>query len=753
MKRFPKLGRLFGFTILGAMLGAVLFGLYLGWQVTREFAERGWDTPARVYAAPLELYPGRQLQPANVAAALEHLGYTRIANADSPGSYSVTRQMLDLTSRAFMGPNGLRPASFFRIEFDASGIRTISDESNTPLAIAVLDPMLIGSIFPDHGEDRIVLSPDEVPTLLIEGLKAVEDRRFDNHFGVDIRGIARAAWVNIRSGSLEQGASTLTQQLIRSYYLDTERTWSRKIREAFMSVALELQKDKDEIAHAYVNEVYLGQDGARAIHGFGLAARYYFGRPLGELQVHQLAMLIGQVRGPSFYDPRRNPQRAKNRRDLILSQMAAFGLIDSQTHDAAVQMALDLAPTNTNGGYYAGFLDLVRRQLREDYEADSLESKGLRVFTTIDPQIQAVAEAAVHDQLEALQAARPRLDAAVIVTTPQNAEVKALVGGRQPGFNRALDAHRQVGSLIKPAVYLAALESLDISLASLIEDGPIDVKLEDGSVWSPSNFEGVGNGEVTIARALAESLNMATVRLGMLAGVGHVAELIARLGLDATPSAFPSLLLGAIDLTPFEVAGIYNTLASGGFREPLRAVRAVVDADGQILQHYRIEIEQAAQPDAVYALNRALVQVMQRGTGRTAQRRLPAGLTTAGKTGTSDDLRDSWFAGFSNDHLVVAWVGNDANESIGLTGSAGAARIWSDILADLETRAFAPPTPSGVADIWIDYNTGLATDSDCANAALLGISTRDIPPPARRCGSERVRFGSRIRRLFDGSSK
>ena len=744
--------RLTALCLLVAVAVTAGFGFVLSWQAVSEFEQRGWDVPARVYAAPLELYPGRRLSPAALVRELERLGYAQSEALQRQGSYRRSAGAITLRSRTFTDARGSHPARRFEIRFAADVIGNILAEDGSPVLIAELDPLPIGSLFPSHGEDRIILEPDEVPPLLIEGLKAVEDRRFDSHIGIDLRGIARAAWVNVRSGSIEQGASTLTQQLIRSYFLNQERTFSRKIREAFMALVLDARTEKADIALAYVNEVYLGQDGARAIHGFGLAAQYYFGKPLGELELHELATLIGQVRGPSFYEPRRYPQRSRDRRDRVLSQMFEQSLIEESDFHAAVARDLDVTSRRA-GSYFAGFLDLVRRQLAEHYAAADLETHGLSVFTSLDPTVQATAEEVAATQLESLQAGRAALDTALVVTTPHDAEVKALVGGREPGFNRALDARRPVGSLIKPAAYLAALESGAFTLTTTISDDPIEVELYDGSVWSPQNFDEEFHGQITVARALADSVNTATVRLGLATGLERTAAMLQRLGLEQRPQAYPSLLLGAIELTPFEIAAVYNTLANGGFRQSLNAVRAVMAADGQLLQRSRIGLEQVADSADVYALNSALIEVMRSGTGKTAAARLPASLVTAGKTGTSDDFRDSWFAGFSGEHLAVVWIGNDANEAIGLTGATGAGRVWSALLAQLTTRSIATPAPAGVELAWIDLDTGLVTDADCPEAAHLAVRSSQRPLTARSCGSERTRLGSRLRRLFDGAQR
>lgn len=736
-----------------AVLGLLVYATVLGIHVTREFEQRGWDVPAQVYAAPLELYAGRRMSRDELVTELDRLGYRAGGALDAPGAYRVERGAVELHRRAFEHGADAEPAARLRVEVAGERIAAVEDAAGAQVPIAELEPLLIGSLFPAHGEDRIVLTPEEIPELLTEALVAVEDRRFESHAGVDVRAIARAALVNLREGGIEQGASTLTQQLVRSYFLTNERTWSRKIREALMAIALELSYSKHELMHAYVNEVYLGQDGTRAIHGFGLGSRFFFGKPVTELGLHEIALLIAEVRGPSYYDPRRHPERALERRDFVLDRMAEAELITRAERDTAAARELGVVDAlGRRSSYYGGFLDLVRRQLARDYPADVLEQRGLRIHSTLDPSVQAASEASLGSGVEALERGTAELDGAVVVTHPATGEVRALVGSRRTGFdgyNRALDARRPVGSLIKPAVYLAALESGRYSLASLVDDAPITVTQPNGDTWSPTNFDGEAHGPVTLLRALAESLNMATVRVGLDVGVDAVVTQLERLGLERDLEPYPSLLLGAVELTPLDIARMYTTLASGGFRVPLKSVRRVVDADGGTLKRYPLEIEPAADARAVNALNRALVEVMRRGTGSTLESRLPPGLVTAGKTGTSDGFRDSWFAGFTSDHLVVAWLGNDANEPIGLTGATGAGRVWADVVGRLSTSAYrAPPPPSGTELTWIDYDTGLATEAGCAGAVELPLTGGAVPPKAAGCGSDRIGLGAKIRSWF-----
>jgi penicillin-binding protein 1B len=748
-RSFPATGRLLLKLALFGIVAGVGYGAWLSWKVTSEFDSRGWDRPARVYAAPIEIYGGRKLSIEDLAVELDRLGYARVQGTPSLGRYRQSRSEIDVWLRPFELPGSSISDRRVTIQFSAQQISSVLGANGEAIAVMQLEPLMIGSIFPAHGEDRLIVAPDEIPPLLAAALIAVEDRRFERHLGIDIRGVVRAALVNLTSGEIRQGASTLTQQLVRSYFLTNDRTWSRKIREAFMALMLEVRHSKDELLHAYINEVYLGQDGGRAIHGFGLASRFYFGKPLAELDLDEIAVLIAVVRGPSFYDPRRQPLRALARRGLVLNQMLDQGIISADAHAAANTRGLSIVDTaSRRASYYAAFLDLVRRQLSRDYAAQDLTASGLSIYTTLDPMMQSASELALTLELDHLQLERPELEGAVLVTNPHNAEVRAIVGSRRTGFdgfNRALDARRQVGSLIKPAVYLAALESGRHSLATLVDDAPIDVPLGNGENWSPGNFNGESHGTVTAIRALAESFNMATVRLGLDVGLEPVADVLRRLGVERKPALFPSLLLGALELTPFEVTQAYNSLANGGFRAPLRSVRAVADRDGVTLNRYRLTIEPVSDPSTVYALNQALVQTMERGTGRSARAQIPSGLVTAGKTGTSDGFRDSWFAGFSSDTLIVAWIGNDDNLPTGLTGSTGAARVWSTIMRDIETSAYHVPPPSGYESIWIDYGTGLQTDASCVDAVALSMMSREIPPKAVACGSDRVRVGQRVR--------
>jgi penicillin-binding protein 1B len=704
-------------------VAAAIWVVHLDRLVTQQFQGRHWSVPAHVYAAPLELYAGAPVSAGDLEEELRRLHYRAGDPTAGAGFYRRHGNTFDVHTRRVRFIDEQREGQMVSIMADDNSITGLKQANGTELPLFRLDPPVIGSVFPIHGEDRLVLAPADVPPLLRAGIKLIEDRRFDEHHGVDVRGIVRAVWANLRARRVVQGGSTLTQQLVKNYFLTDEQSFGRKVTEAVMALRLEKHFSKDDILVAYLNEVYLGQDGSRAIHGFGLGSEYYFAKPLPELDVSELAMLIGIVKGPSYYDPRKHPDRMLARRNLVLQELAHAHLIDDTSASRAAAAPLGLRPPG--GNYVPAYLDLVRRHLKRDYAEADLAAAGLSVYTSLDPRAQAAAERALTQNLKRLDAAskvkNDHLDGAVIVTEPGSGDVIAVVGGRDVGtggFNRALDARRPIGSLVKPAVYLTALESGKYNAATLIEDAPFSLKLPDGSVWAPENFEHEFYGQVPLARALAKSMNVATVKLGLELGLPKVAETLQKLGLETAPVLNPSMLLGTVEMTPLEVVQVYTSLANGGFRARLRAVRAVLDDQGKALKSFKVQVEEAAPPDAVYELDQMLTLVITHGTASEAAARLPH-TVAAGKTGTSSDTKDSWFAGFTGSYLAVAWVGYDDNRATGLTGAAGALPVWIDTLASLKSLSFEPVPPETVEDRWIDFSDGLETTPACSSDAVV----------------------------------
>jgi penicillin-binding protein 1B len=728
--------------VAGALaLAAALYVLYLDHVVTRQFEGRRWTLPAQVYAAPLELYAGLPLPLPELEHELQRLHYRRADRLEHPGSYRWQGEHIEVALRAARFADETRPAQVLRITGAGPTLGALRDSAGRDVPVLRLEPLLIGSIFPIHGEDRIIVTPQEVPPLLPAALKAVEDRKFDTHHGIDPVAMLRAAWVDVRAGQIEQGGSTLTQQLVRSYFLNSRQTLSRKLREAVMALALDAHFTKADLMNAYINEIFLGQDGNRAIHGFGLASYFYFGKPLSELELPEVALLVAVVRGPTYYDPRRHPDHARARRDLVLRILADQGVV--RAADAAAAARAPLGVTNRPAGaYYPAYLDFVRRTLRRDYREQDLTEAGLRIYTSLDPRAQDQAEQALERELARLDRSskhpRAELEGAAVVTSPHSGEVIAVVGGRNvgyDGFDRALDARRPMGSLVKPFIYLTALESGRYNAATVVEDAPVDVKLANGSHWRPENFTRQVYGPVPVVRALAESLNLATVGVGLNLGLPKVTQTLRRFGLPQPPAQVPAMLLGAIPVTPLEAAQLFNGLANGGFSNPLRAVRAVVSAEGKPLKAFPLEVTQVASPETVYQLDRMLVEVMDRGTGRPARALLPPQLVVAGKSGTSSDFRDSWFAGFSGSHLAVVWVGYDDNAPTGFTGSSGALPIWAHIMAGLGTSSWNAPMPESVAEVHIEYPTGLRVVPGCSeDIVAVAVPGSAVLPPKPGCG-------------------
>ncbi len=742
LARSRRLRLLLGGFVLGILLAAIVAIWHLDRTITSAFEGRRWDIPAHVFAQPLELYVGRPLEADTLERVLLQLGYRKRQRATEPGTYARSRHAIELVRRPFRfwdGPAG--PQAAF-VRFANGKLSRLSDGGErNELAIMRLEPLLVGSLFPGLIEDRIIAAPEEIPDLLRQALLAVEDRRFEEHTGLDFRGIARALWVNLKTGEVRQGGSTLTQQLVKSYFLSNERTLRRKLIEAVMAVLLELRYDKADLLNAYINEVYLGQDGSRAIHGFAMASRFHFGRPLRELEPHQLALLVAMVRGPAYYDPRRRSERAKARRDRVLDALAAAGGITPEAGRDQQGRSLELADKPLRGAsYFPAFMKLVRRQLQRDFERADLMQAGLQVFTTLDPLVQSAAERSLAERLDKLeQSVEPGLEGAVIVTSTDSAEILAAVGGRDAGydgFNRVLDARRPVGSLLKPFIYLAAIESGRLHLASVVDDAPLSLPDDKGEVWAPKNYDGEFIGELTVLRALAESRNLPAVRVGLATGVERVLGVINRFGFERQHEPFPSVLLGAMALSPFEVAQVYNTLSTAGAYTPLNVVRFVQDEQGEPVNRYPLKLRQVGKAADLTQINAALLTAMRRGTGRSARVRLPDALAVAGKTGTTDELRDSWFAGFSSAHLAVVWIGRDDNQPAGLSGAAGALAVWTDIFADIQTRSLVLDIDDSLEIRWINYLSGLESAPDCSDTVALPLPAGTSLAPDADCGPE-----------------
>src|SRR4249919_3130592 len=730
-----------GLAAVGLGLGFLVpYTLYLNHQVGERFGQLRWQVPTRVYARPLVLRPGVAMDAQTLKTELDASAYRDDGAGVRPGTYSRNGGRWLIASRGYYDVDGkVAPR---RIEVVLSGSRVASVRDATrkqSLKAARLDPARIATLYGQQQEERRLVRIEEVPELLVTGLQAVEDRDFNHHHGIDLSGIARAAWVNLRSGEAKQGASTITQQLARSGLLGIgkEQTFSRKFNEVLYALLIEARYDKRTILEAYFNQVYLGQQGSQAIHGVAAASEFWFGRDLRDLTTEQIALMIGIVRGPSYYDPRRHPERAMQRRNFALGKMHESGLINDEEFARAMAAPLGVTATPVNiANRFPAYVDLVRRQLARDYPADALQGAGLIVLSAMSPSAQAYAEGAVTRTLKSVEnKKRPPLQAGLVVTDVHTGDVVAVVGSRsfqEQGFNRAVEAQRPVGSLLKPFVYLLALaQPGKYSLASYVDDAPVAVTLGRGKRWTPGNSDGRSHGLVRMIDALGMSYNQATVRVGMKVAPERIADLIRTLaGIQAEPR--PSLILGALDQSPYAMAQLYQFLASGGQIQPLHAVRGVLDANGRALNRYDTKPAPAQEGDAIAArlITIAGQQTVTSGTAAQLVRDGLGRLNAAGKTGTSNDGRDSWFAGWTGDHLAVIWVGNDQNKETGLYGATGAMRVWSAIFSRLPSASLQTGD-KGVDWQWVAGSN--TTDADCAGARrfafVAGFAPQYAPCP------------------------
>ncbi len=729
--------------IIGAFLAFSVYMVRLDNTVREKFEGNRWDIPAKVFARPLELKPQAAVSQDDLIQELNLLGYKKSDSYSSMGNYTLAGQnTIYIHTRGFnfgdLAPD--EPEQVVKVSFSQNQIANVSTTNPTSNGVIRLEPILIGGIYPQHNEDRVLIKLDKVPKTLIEALIATEDRNFYNHYGLSIRGTARALVSNVTGGK-RQGGSTLTQQLVKNFYLTPERTFKRKANEALMALLVDFHYSKDEILEAYLNEVNLGQNGNYSINGYGLASQFYFGLPLRELNIAQQAFLVGLVQGPSLYNPWRHPEKALKRRNIVLNNMLVMGYLTQEEYENEIARPLNVVQKPMlNTARFPDFLDVVRRQLRKEYEEADFTNQGLRIFTTLDPIAQTEVEKSFKSSVTRLINSNPKrlqeLQGAVVVTEPNSGELLALVGSVKnfTGFNRAIDARRQVGSLLKPVIYLNALESGRYTWASLIQDRFIKIPLADGKSWSPKNYSGSEHGAVPMVQALENSYNLSAVRLGEEFGLTAFRNQLINFGVIAEDIPnYPSAFLGAVNLSPLRVAEMYGNFASGGQYNAVTAIRSVVNSNGAVLHRYGLEKRSSIPNDYAYILNYGLQQVMSAGTGRAAYNQLPRNLNLAGKSGTTNDTRDSWFAGYSGNHVTVVWLGLDNNAVTGLTGSSGALPVWTSVMNKLKQKPVNLTKPSNVQWHWIDTQTGKLSARDCSGALYIPISSRQVPRYATEC--------------------
>ena len=718
---------LFGLKVSLLLLAAIsIYLIYLDSKITTLFSGHKWQVPAQLYGRTLELSPGSHLSQVQFLDELSRLQYSADPRLNGPGQYHVSGATVTVVRRAFEFPDGADGVRTFSVEFAGDFVQHLSSGDKS-LQKARLEPQLLQHLVAAEQEDRELIRLADVPVPLRETLLLVEDREFYNHHGVSPLSIIRAFWQNLLAGRTVQGGSTLTQQLAKNMYTNQQRTYLRKVNEALIALVLDFRYSKDQILEAYLNEIFIGQFKDNPVHGLGLGSRLYFGKPLAELKPHEYAMLVGIIKGPSVYDPRRYADRALSRRDLILDLMAEHGILNHDQHNAAKQQPLDVIPLGQHlKGRFPAYIDKVRQELRQLVPDTSKLQQGLRVFTYLDPMAQQAAEQAMSARLSQLN---DKIEGAMLVTDYQRGALKAIIGGRQmqyAGYNRALSARRQIGSIVKPVVYLGALQQpQQFHLGSVLQDSPMNLRSGSRS-WQPQNYDKKFRGPVPMVAALSQSLNIPTVRLGMQLGLPVLAGNLRKLGLERDVQLQPSSLLGAVELSPYEVAQLYQTMANKGLYLPLAAVNAITTQDGQVLHQRKALPEQRVAQEPLYLLQYALNQATQNGTAGALAQQFPR-VRFAGKTGTSSDYRDSWFSGFDHETAIVVWLGRDDNQAIGLTGGSGALPVFSGYFARMPPNSLFRAVPDKIRKQFISKLSGRVVAESCVNVLLLPVISVEMP--------------------------
>jgi penicillin-binding protein 1B len=737
-------------------LAALAWGVWLGRDLGARLAERALAVPSRVYARPLVLVPGAQVSGRVVASQLRATGYRAAAKPPvAEGEYWLGARRWEIGRRGFRYPDGFEPAGTASVALDAAGVVTAISGPDGPLPALFLDPELLGVLHGPGGEDRRLVPLARIPRVVIDAVLAAEDRRFYEHHGIDWIRVGGALLSNLRARRVVEGGSTLTQQLVKNLYVGDERSLLRKLREAPLALLLELRHSKDEILEAYLNEIYLGQDGALAIHGVERAAQHYFGKSVEKVTLPEAALLAGLIPAPSRYSPLRHPERAKKRRDLVLREMAAQGRIGAAEAAAAQATAIRLRKTKPAMPPGAHFVGLVRGRLAERLGPAALDEGGLSIFTTLDAGFQRAAEAAVASELARLERRHPRLargrtrpEAALVALDPTTGDVLAWVGGRDPvrsSFDRAAAAQRQPGSLMKPLVAAAALSRAGndhvLTLASVLADEPLEVTAEEGP-WRPANFDGRHRGPVTLRQALEQSLNVPIARLGLEVGLVRVVDTARRFGITSPLRPVPSVALGAFEVTPLEITSAYAAFAAGGMRAEPRFALAALRPDGRVRGGENVRRARVLEEAESYLVVSALRGAVERGTARSL-RRLGVAAPVAGKTGTSDGGRDAWFVGFTPDLVVGVWVGFDGGAPLGLTGAEAALPIFAAFAKGALARSLPRPfpVPARVETVEIDPLTGLRAGPGCRGHDEIFLRGT---APEKRCGREPWEFLRRI---------
>ena len=722
-EKTPKKRRSFkSFLLKVAFTGAVLtvfYGGYLDWQIRSKMDGQIWRLPAEVYSRIESVKISDNLAFDEVIQILLDNEYRQTTMVAAPGDFKLEDDTIVVLRRAFPFPDKPEPQRVLRLRFVDNKLDRIEDlVSVKAIDEFRLAPKLIAMLESDN-EDRLAIPLQNYPRLLIDALILTEDRRFYDHHGINPVGIIRALITNIRAGQTVQGGSTLTQQLVKNLFLSSERTITRKANEALMSLLLDWRYDKNRILETYLNEIYLGQNGDTQIHGFELASQFYFGRSIREISLDQIALLVGMVKGPSLYNPWRNPQNALERRNVVLKLMLEHKMIGDELYQLLSQRPLGVQQKGQISRKYPSFIQTLQADLRRELGEHKISSLlGARIFTTMDLKQQAQAENAVVNTVSQLQlkTKNPYLEGAMIVADYRVGEIRAVVGGLQTqysGFNRALMAKRQIGSLVKPSIYLTALSNPEqFRLNTPINNQPITINVKGSPPWQPRNYDKKYSGSVMLMDALARSLNIPTVNIGMKVGLSKVIDTQKAMGWDNVEiPKVPAMLLGAYTISPYDVTKLYQTIANQGGRIELTTVDTIADRQGNIIYQHDKTAKQVVPQEAAFQTLFAMQQTVERGTARSLQNDY-ADLRLAGKTGTTNDARDTWFVGIDGKNISTVWLGRDDNGETKLTGASGALQIYKDYLSHTYIEKLKLNKPANMKWVGITQHGSWDCDSN-----------------------------------------
>jgi penicillin-binding protein 1B len=701
----------------------------LSQMIAQGFEGRRWSLASKVYAEPEFLYPGLPLRLEDLQASLDRLGYRSVPAITNQGQYRLSASHIDVALRDVDYPYRRVAGRTIRVAFGRNAVREIRDlRGEQAIGAVELEPQLVSEFFTPEREKRRLVKLSEIPSHLMHAVIAIEDRRFYDHRGLDWIGILRALYRNVLAREVTEGGSTITQQLVKNFFLTPKRSIWRKLAEMTMAVMVEARYAKAAILELYLNEIYLGQRGSISINGVGEAARLYFRKEVREVTIEEAALLAGLIRAPHVYSPYKHPERALQRRNRVLAAMQEAGYLSQGQCERAARAPLRVEAAALEVNRAPHFIDVLREQLLQRYSLEDLTANNLTIFTTLDLRMQAAGQRALEAGLARVdrrmgKAAEGReTEGALIAIQPQTGFIRALVGGRHYAtsqFNRVVQARRQLGSVFKPIVYAAALDSAftgngqPTTAVTLVDDAPTTFAY-DGQRWSPQNFDGRYMGWVSPRTALEHSLNVATVKFAERTGFATVARYARRMGIQGKLDPLPSLALGAFEASPLEVAQVYAIMANHGLRASPMSVKEVMTSDGRVLEQHDIGVEEVLNPATAFLVTDLLEGVLERGTARSARK---AGFhwKAAGKTGTTDEGRDAWFAGYTPDLLVVVWVGYDDNWPLGLTGAQAALPIWVDflkeVLAGRPSQEFQPPP--GVVQVTVDPASGEVAHAGC----------------------------------------